>query len=214
MQIEQIDLGCANAVGLKMDMENAPLLVIRARRGFVMCGYLNMEVANRLGDVAVRVTGVKNFEEVLEARSVEVSDAAKKLGIEVGMIARDALMIMSEPDNPEKVNTNTKMNCWEFKKCGREPGGKNAHLGECPAATFTLADGFCGGKNGGRGCVYITGTYCDHNIQGAHRDKEKSCQICEFYNIVRSESGDQMNIYFFDKYIKENFRNIAPPQET
>ncbi len=94
MLVEQIKLENGSALGLKMDMEHAPLLVIRAAKGFVMCGYLNMDVANKLGDVAVRVTGVKSFEDVLEAKAVEVSEAAKKLGITIGMPAREALMKM------------------------------------------------------------------------------------------------------------------------
>ncbi len=94
MLIEEIKLEKGSALGLKMDMEHAPLLVIRAAKGFVMCGYLNMDVANKLGDVAVRVTGVKSFEDVLIAKAVDVSEAAKKLGITVGMPARDALTKM------------------------------------------------------------------------------------------------------------------------
>ncbi len=91
MLVEQIKLENGSALGLKLDMEHAPLLIIRAGCGFVMCGYLNMDVANKLGDVAVRVTGVKSFEDVLNAKTVEVSEAAKKLGITVGMPAREAL---------------------------------------------------------------------------------------------------------------------------
>ncbi len=91
MLIEQINLEKGSALGLKMDMEHAPLLVIRAGCGFVMCGYLNMDIANKLGDVAVRVTGVRSFEDVLNAKAVDVSEAAKKLGISVGMVAKDTL---------------------------------------------------------------------------------------------------------------------------
>lgn len=94
MLIEEIKLEKSSALGLKLDMEHAPLLVIRANKGFVMCGYLNMDVANKLGDVAVRVTGVKSFEDVLNAKAVDVSEAAKKLGITVGMPAREALTKM------------------------------------------------------------------------------------------------------------------------
>ena len=91
MQIEQINLGNGSAIGLKMDMEHAPLLVIRAGCGFVMCGYLNMEIADKLGDVAVRVTGVRSFEDVLNAKAADVSEAAKKRGISAGMTAKEAL---------------------------------------------------------------------------------------------------------------------------
>lgn len=91
MIIEHIHLDNGSAIGLKLDMEHAPLLVIRAKKGFVMCGYLNMEVANKLGDAAVRVTGVRSFEDVLNARAVDVSEAAKKMGIAVDMTAKEAL---------------------------------------------------------------------------------------------------------------------------
>ncbi|MES9961925.1 MAG: two-CW domain-containing protein [Candidatus Sedimenticola sp. 20ELBAFRAG] len=34
------------------------------------------------------------------------------------------------------------VNCWEFFKCGREPGGDNASsLGICPTATQQQSDG-------------------------------------------------------------------------
>lgn len=94
MLVEQVQLEKGTALGIKLDMEHAPLLVIRAKKGFVMCGYLDMEVADRLGDAAVRVTGVKSFEDVLNAKAAEVSEAAKKLGIAVGMSAREALARM------------------------------------------------------------------------------------------------------------------------
>jgi uncharacterized protein YunC (DUF1805 family) len=49
MLIEQVNLENGCALGLKLDVERAPLLVIRAKKGFVMCGYLNMDIANKLG---------------------------------------------------------------------------------------------------------------------------------------------------------------------
>lgn len=94
MLIEQIELGNGSAIGLKFDMEHAPLLVIKANKGFVMCGYLNMDVANKMNDVAVRVTGVNNFDDVLNAKAVDVSKAAQDIGITVGMSAKEALEMM------------------------------------------------------------------------------------------------------------------------
>jgi uncharacterized protein YunC (DUF1805 family) len=39
----------------------------------------------------VRVTGVKTFDDVLNAKVVNVSEEAKKLGISEGITAREAL---------------------------------------------------------------------------------------------------------------------------
>jgi len=41
--------------------------------------------------VAVRVTGVKSFDDVLNAKVANISDEARKLGIAEGMTAREAL---------------------------------------------------------------------------------------------------------------------------
>jgi uncharacterized protein YunC (DUF1805 family) len=91
MLIESIELEKGTALGLKIDMEHAPLLVIRAPRGFVMCGYLDISMAEQLDDIAVKVRGVRNFEDVLASGVVEATPAAIDLGIEVGMPARQAL---------------------------------------------------------------------------------------------------------------------------
>ncbi len=81
-----------------------------------------------------------------------------------------------------------KQNCWEFKNCGRQPGGaKVAELGVCPAATDTSVNGMNGGKNGGRICWAITGTFCGGKVQGTFAQKQLSCANCEFYVTVYRE---------------------------
>jgi hypothetical protein len=82
------------------------------------------------------------------------------------------------------------MNCWEFKKCGRQPGGaKVPELGICPAASETKAQGLNGGFNGGRSCWVITGTFCGGKVQGAFAMKMASCTTCDFYKRVLEEEG-------------------------
>ena len=81
-----------------------------------------------------------------------------------------------------------KINCWEFKKCGREPGGaKVKELGVCPAGKAIKADGIHGGRNGGRCCWVITGTFCSDEIQGKFDVKYGKCKNCDFYQHVLSE---------------------------
>lgn len=87
-------------------------------------------------------------------------------------------------------NTEKKINCWEHKGCGREPGGvKVKELGVCPAATDTKAHGINSGQNGGRMCWALTGTFCGGKVQGTFAQKELSCMNCEFYKNVKSEEG-------------------------
>ena len=83
-----------------------------------------------------------------------------------------------------------KQNCWEFKKCGREPGGDKAEeLGVCPASTETRLDGANSGKNGGRACWPLVGTLCGGKVQGTFAQKISNCMKCDFYQLVGAEEG-------------------------
>jgi hypothetical protein len=83
-----------------------------------------------------------------------------------------------------------KQNCWEFKKCGREPrGAKSAELGVCPASTEKKVHRVHGGMNGGRACWALTGTFCGGKVQGSFASKLTNCMECEFYKQVSSEEG-------------------------
>jgi len=63
------------------------------------------------------------------------------------------------------------LNCWEFKKCGREHDGVNAEaLGVCPAW-----------PDYGRLCARVAGTLCGGKVQGTFAQKLGNCMQCEFY---------------------------------
>jgi uncharacterized protein YunC (DUF1805 family) len=68
-----------------------PLLLVRGTRGVLACGYLNVETFNKTGEVAAIVTGVRSFEDMLSAKVVSVSDAAKAIGIHAGMTGAEVL---------------------------------------------------------------------------------------------------------------------------
>jgi len=85
-----------------------------------------------------------------------------------------------------------KLNCWEVKKCGREPGGSKVNqLGVCPAASDTSCDGLNGGKNAGRICWAVAGTFCGGKVQGDFAQKSVSCMSCEVFKMVKSEEGPE-----------------------
>lgn len=74
---------------------NTNVLIIGAEKGFLGCGYLNVNVANKVNDVCAIVTGVKTPDDMLRAQIIAVSEAAAKLGISVGMTGKEALILMS-----------------------------------------------------------------------------------------------------------------------
>jgi uncharacterized protein YunC (DUF1805 family) len=82
-------------MGLRTDLpDSPPLLLIMGEKGFVMCGFLNVESAEKLGVTAAVVSGVKTFDDVLNGQVKAVTSKAKNLGIEVGMKGADALKLM------------------------------------------------------------------------------------------------------------------------
>lgn len=83
-----------------------------------------------------------------------------------------------------------KTNCWEVKKCGRQPGGERCtEMGVCPAATAAKLHGVNNGINGGRACWVIQKTLCGDKIQGGFAEKLGNCLACDFFQKVRSEEG-------------------------
>lgn len=83
-----------------------------------------------------------------------------------------------------------KLNCWEFKKCGREQNGKNVQeMGVCPAALDDSFDGINSGKHGGRLCWAVAGTFCEGKKQGGFHVKRESCVRCDFFRMVTRQEG-------------------------
>ncbi len=70
------------------------ILLIQAAGGFLGCGYFDVAAANRLGDAAAIVTGVKTFDDMLAAQVVRLSEAAQAAGVREGMTGREALAVL------------------------------------------------------------------------------------------------------------------------
>jgi hypothetical protein len=84
----------------------------------------------------------------------------------------------------------SKTNCWEFKRCDREPNGSKVdELGVCPASTEKTLDGIHGGKNAGRSCWVVAGSICKGEIQGTFAKKYKNCILCDFHVKVAQEEA-------------------------
>jgi uncharacterized protein YunC (DUF1805 family) len=92
IKIDKISAGGGTFQGLKVELKNLPpLLLIEGEKGFVMCGYLNIDAAESLGATAAVVAGVNSFEDVLDAEIKTSTTKAKALGLEPGKIVRDVI---------------------------------------------------------------------------------------------------------------------------
>jgi len=95
ISVEQLNIGNKTAVGLKVDLpDSPPLLAIIGRTGFVMCGFLNIEAAEKLNVTAAVVSGVRTFEDVLKAEIKAVTSKAKMKGVTVGMKGEEAIKLL------------------------------------------------------------------------------------------------------------------------
>jgi hypothetical protein len=76
------------------------------------------------------------------------------------------------------------LNCWEFKKCGREANGARVNeLGICPAY-----------PDNGTHCAQVAGTLCGGKVQGTYASKFANCIFeCDYYKSP-----------YYDKSFKNN----------
>jgi len=104
-----------------------------------------------------------------------------------------------------------KLNCWEYLKCGREPGGRNVgEFGVCEAASDKAFEGINHGKCAGRFCWAVAGTYCGGKKQGSFAEKLDNCTKCDFFKKVQSEeSGKDTTLM---NLILKNFEKSNSPK--
>ena len=92
IQVEKLEVEGKHLLGLRVEMPDAPpMLLLLGSRGFIMCGYLNLEVAERLGLAAAVVSGVNTFEDVLNAEIKAATSRAEALGLKVGEVVREVV---------------------------------------------------------------------------------------------------------------------------
>jgi len=95
VRVKLLDVEGKKLLGVEIELPNAPpLVLIRGDEGFVMCGYLNINVAESLGLIAARVTGVRSVEEMLEKDIGEVTSKAESRGIHRGLKVREVLKLL------------------------------------------------------------------------------------------------------------------------
>jgi hypothetical protein len=94
----------------------------------------------------------------------------------------------------------TPRNCWQVMRCGREPHGVNAAAeGICPVPTFFAADGFCGGRNGGRACYHIRDLLRARGTPVGCVSGE--CPDCTFGQSLHAEHRSSGSVEAFIDYI-------------
>lgn len=95
VELRKIKIGKKYIQALVMKLGQKNLVVLSGKRGYAMCGYLNLTVANKFKDVAIKITGVATVEDALAARVHSCTRTALKMGIRPGQRVRDVLKMIS-----------------------------------------------------------------------------------------------------------------------
>lgn len=81
---------------ISFPLGNVPLLIVKAKKGYVSCCYIDRQTAEHLGDVAAFVSGVKSFEDMFHAKIRHMTAWAEELGVREGMSVKKALELMDQ----------------------------------------------------------------------------------------------------------------------
>lgn len=95
MVSRKIKVGKKYLLGVRLKLPGSNLVVLNSRKGYVMCGYLNLAVANKFKDIAVKITGVSTIKEALKAKVYSAAYRAHKLGIHKNQPLKDVLKIIA-----------------------------------------------------------------------------------------------------------------------
>jgi uncharacterized protein YunC (DUF1805 family) len=98
IHVETITIEDQKVIAIEVLLPKTTLIIVTTTKGYIMCGALDISLLNeRLKErniIAARATGVRTIAELLEAPLESVTDTAKHLGIEPGMIGREAILRM------------------------------------------------------------------------------------------------------------------------
>ena len=88
--MQEINLEGNILEGYAIPTANTSILLIKAPHGFLGSGYFSLATAEKAGDAAAIVSGVKNFEEMPAAKVKGFSPAAAARGVTMEMNGREA----------------------------------------------------------------------------------------------------------------------------
>jgi len=94
MLTKEIIINGQTVKGHEIQLKNAKFISIIAKNGYIMCGYLNMDTANKFSDCAVIIKGVNSIDEMLTKEVFSISKTSDAIGVKPGMTGLDAIKLM------------------------------------------------------------------------------------------------------------------------
>jgi len=92
---KKIRIGKSVVEALAIRLISKNFILLKGRKGYVMCGYLDLRSAEKFGDAAVRVTGVSTISQAVNSTVSACTSKAKKFGIRKGQAVKEALKLLA-----------------------------------------------------------------------------------------------------------------------
>jgi uncharacterized protein YunC (DUF1805 family) len=95
MTYKTIKIGSKNIKTFCFKLGKKNLIALVGKKGYIMCGYLDISLSNKLNEAAVKIKGVSNISQALNAKVCSCTFKAKGLGIRKNQIIKDILKVLS-----------------------------------------------------------------------------------------------------------------------
>ncbi len=95
MGYRRVKIGKRILKGFCISLCKKKLVGLVGKKGYIMCGYLDLKTADKFREVAVKVKGVDNIDSLLKAKVFALSREAKKLGIYKNQSIRDVIELIA-----------------------------------------------------------------------------------------------------------------------
>ena len=95
LKYKKIKVGKKYIEAILIKLLSKNFILLKGSRGYVMCGYLNLKVAEKFKDAAVKIGGVSTISQALKAKVHSCTSSARKLGISQGQPIKEALRIIT-----------------------------------------------------------------------------------------------------------------------
>lgn len=92
---KKIKIGKKYIEAILISLQKKNLILLKGTKGYVMCGYLNLEVADKFEDVAAKIVGVSSIEQALRASVHSCTLSAKRLGIHKNQPIKEILKVIA-----------------------------------------------------------------------------------------------------------------------
>lgn len=95
MKYRKIKVGQKYVEAVSISLQSKNFILIRGRLGYIMCGYLNLKIAEKFKDAAVKITGVATINDALKAKVFALTSSAKKLGVYKNQPIKEVIKIIA-----------------------------------------------------------------------------------------------------------------------